>query len=263
MNKTKRAVSVFLALLLVLLLSACGGGGGKTELVVFAAASLEETLTELGEAYMADRGGVDVLFNFDSSGTLRTQIQEGADCDLFLSAGQAQMDQLEELDMVLSDTRVDLLENKVALAVPEGNPARIGSFGDLKSALEEGAVLLAMGGGDVPVGQYTQQILAHLGLDEAALAASGCITYGSNVKEVAVQVGEGTVDCGVIYSTDALSAGLTAVDTATEEMCGQVLYPAAVITAGGNQGGARDFLAFLRTDQASEVFQRAGFTPLR
>ena len=269
----KNQFGMVLLAALALLLTACGGGRESAGITVFAAASLQETLTEIGEQYMKDRGNVELIFSFDSSGTLKTQIQEGAECDLFLSAGQRQMDQLDAsaggdvntggLDFVLPDTRVDLLENKVVLAVPEGNPAGITSYDGLAARLEAGSgVLLCMGNSDVPVGQYTQKILSFYGLDEAALAASGLITYGSNVKEVAAQVSEGAVDCGVIYATDAFSAGLTAVDTAAEEMCGRVVYPAAVLTAGRNQGGARDFLAFLRTDKAAEVFERVGFTHL-
>ena len=268
-------------LLLVLLLSACGAPEPEgAEIVVFAAASLQETLTEIGELYRAERPGVSLVFNFDSSGTLKTQIAEGAECDIFISAGQKQMDELdaavapavnadapeepegELLDLVLSDTRVNLLENKVILAVPEGNPANIHSFDELSAALEAETVLLAIGNEDVPVGQYTQRIFAWYGLDEAALSAAGVLTYGSNVKEVTTQLSEGAVDCGIIYATDAFSAGLEAVDAASEAMCGQVIYPAAVMTSGKNQGGARDFLAFLRTEAAGEVFQGVGFTPL-
>ena len=269
----KKQLGVVLLAALVLLLTACSGGRETSEIAVFAAASLQEPLTEIGEQYRKERGNVELVFSFDSSGTLKTQIREGAECDLFLSAGQRQMDQLdasagpdvntEGLDFVLPDTRVDLLENKVVLAVPEGNPAGITGYDGLAERLEEGSgVLLCMGNSDVPVGQYAQKLLAFYGLDEAALAASGLITYGSNVKEVTTQVSEGAVDCGIIYATDALSAGLTAVDSATEEMCGQVVYPAAVLTAGKNQGGARDFLAFLRTDRAADVFRSMGFIHL-
>ena len=100
-------------------------------------------------------------------------------------------------------------------------------------------------------------------LDEQALAAAGTLTYGSNVKEVTTQVSEGTVDCGIIYETDAYSAGLTVVDAAGPEMCGRAVYPAAILAGGRNLDGAGDFLDFLRTDQAAEVFSRVGFTPLR
>ena len=271
-------------------LTACGGAASSTaasvassaaassqaaqsvELIVFAAASLTETLTAIGETYSAENPGVTFHFNFDSSGTLKTQIQEGADCDLFISAGQKQMDQLDiiasadvnkdRLDFVDSDTRVDLLENKVVLCVPEGSDKGIDSFDALAEHLKAQDILFCMGNSDVPVGQYTQKILAYYDLDEEALAAAGVITYGSNVKEVTTQITEASVDAGVVYCTDAFSAGLTPVDEATKEMCGQVIYPAAVLKAAPNAEAAREFLAYLQTDRAATVFESVGFTAL-
>ena len=269
-------------------LTACGGTASSTaasvassaaassqaaqgvELIVFAAASLTETLTAIGETYSAENPGVTFRFNFDSSGTLKTQIQEGADCDLFISAGQKQMDQLDimasadvnkdRLDFVDSDTRVDLLENKVVLCVPEGSDKGIDSFDALAEHLKAQDILFCMGNSDVPVGQYTQKILAYYDLDEEALAAAGVITYGSNVKEVTTQITEASVDAGVVYCTDAFSAGLTPVDEATKEMCGQVIYPAAVLKAAPNAEAAKEFLAYLQTDRAATVFEGVGFS---
>ena len=242
----------------------------SVELIVFAAASLTETLTAIGETYSAENPGVTFRFNFDSSGTLKTQIQEGADCDLFISAGQKQMDQLDimaladvnkdRLDFVDSDTRVDLLENKVVLCVPEGSDKGIDSFDALAEHLKAQDILFCMGNSDVPVGQYTQKILAYYDLDEEALAAAGVITYGSNVKEVTTQITEASVDAGVVYCTDACSAGLTPVDEATKEMCGQVIYPAAVLKAAPNAEAAKEFLAYLQTDRAATVFEGVGFS---
>ena len=242
------------------------------ELIVFGAASMTETLTELGEQYMADHPEVTIVFNFDSSGTLKTQIQEGAACDIFISAGQKQMNQLditadpevntEGLDFVLAGTRFNILENKVALSVPDGNPAGIASYDDLAAGLQEGSILLAMGNADVPVGQYTQKILTWYGLTEADLAAAGSVTYGSNVKEVTTQVSEAAVDCGIIYQTDAISAGLTVVDTATADMCGQVIYPAAVLNGSEHPDAAQAFLDYLTGDAGDAVFEAVGFTPI-
>ena len=239
------------------------------ELIVFAAASMTETMNQIAEMYKTLAPNVTLTYNFDSSGTLKTQIQEGAECDLFISAGQKQMNQLDitadpevntdKLDFVLEGTRVNLLENRVTLCVPEGNPKDIKSFDDLADKLKEGSVLMAMGNSDVPVGQYTQKILAFYGLDEEKLAKDGVITYGTNVKEVTTQVTEASVDCGVVYCTDAFSAGLTPVDYATKEMCGQVIYPAAVLNISGNQEAAKEFLAYLQTDEAMKVFEAVGF----
>lgn len=239
------------------------------ELIVFAAASMTETMNQIAEMYKTVAPNVTLTYNFDSSGTLKTQIQEGAECDLFISAGQKQMNQLDitadpevntdKLDFVLEGTRVNLLENRVTLCVPEGNPKDIKSFDDLADKLKEGSVLMAMGNSDVPVGQYTQKILAFYGLDEEKLAKDGVITYGTNVKEVTTQVTEASVDCGVVYCTDAFSAGLTPVDYATKEMCGQVIYPAAVLNVSKNQEAAKEFLAYLQTDEAMKVFEAVGF----
>ena len=239
------------------------------ELIVFAAASMTETMNQIAEMYKTVAPNVTLTYNFDSSGTLKTQIQEGAECDLFISAGQKQMNQLDitadpevntdKLDFVLEGTRVNLLENRVTLCVPEGNPKDIKGFDDLADKLKEGSVLMAMGNSDVPVGQYTQKILAFYGLDEEKLAKDGVITYGTNVKEVTTQVTEASVDCGVVYCTDAFSAGLTPVDYATKEMCGQVIYPAAVLNISKNQEAAKEFLAYLQTDEAMKVFEAVGF----
>ena len=279
----KRVLSLILAVLMIgAVLVGCSSS--KTEekateateekitLNVFAAASMTETLNEIAALYKDVAPNVTLSFNFDSSGTLKTQITEGADCDLFISAAQKQMNQLDVtadadknpdgLDYILSDTRIDLLENKVALCVPAGNPKGIDSYDALAALLKDGEVLLAMGNEDVPVGQYTQKILAYYELDEADLAAAGKISYGNNVKVVTSQVSEASVDCGIIYSTDAFSAGLTVVDTATEEMCGQVIYPAAVMKNSAHADAAKAFLSYLQGADASAIFAKVGFTPL-
>lgn len=272
-------IAALLALSMAAGMTGCGntaadtetGKSEQTEIIVFAAASMTETLEEIKEAYEAEHEGVTLTFNFDSSGTLKTQIEEGAACDVFISAGQEQMDQLDitadaevntdGLDFVQSDSRIDLLENKVTLVVPEENKTGIESFDDLKNALESDDIMMAMGNSDVPVGQYTQKILAYYGLDEQALADAGKITYGSNVKEVTTQVAEGSVDCGIIYCTDAFSAGLTVVDEATADMCGQVIYPAAVMKNSGDADAAQEFLDYLTTGEAMAVFENVGFAP--
>ena len=258
----KKILSMILLAAMLLALSACGGGQAQNvELTVFAAASMTETLTEIKTLYEKDHPGVTLTFNFDSSGTLLTQINEGAECDLFISAAPKQMNALDEAGALAEGSRINLLENQVVLCVPEGNPKGIESFDALAGALQSGDVLLAMGNSDVPVGQYTQEILAHYGLNEEELAAAGCITYGTNVKEVTTQVSEASVNCGVIYCTDAFSAGLTVVDSATPEMCSQVIYPASVLKDSKNAEAAQSFLDYLTGDEAMAVFQSVGFVP--
>ena len=282
----KKLVSLLLALSLVLALTACGQKdtppdttnpddmqteqAEPVELIVFAAASMTETMTQIAEMYKSVAPEVTIIYNFDSSGKLLTQIKEGADCDLFISAAPTQMNALDGsligdteknpngLDLIVTDSRIDLLENKVTLAVPEGNPKGIESFDQLAELLKGGDVMLAIGNSDVPVGQYTLKIFNYYGIDETAVADK--LTYGNNVKEVTSQVSEAAADCGIIYATDAYSAGLTVVDSATAEMCGQVIYPAAVLK-GDKEDAARAFLAYLQTDAAMTVFESVGFSP--
>ena len=245
-----------------------------TELTVFAAASMTETLNQIAEDYKTVDPNVSLTFSFASSGDLLTQIKEGADCDVFISAAPKQMNALDGslkddadknpdgLDELLDGTRIDLLENKVVLAVPEGNPKNIVSFDKLADRLGAGEGFLAIGNSDVPVGQYTRKIFVHYGLDEQSLADAGVLTYGSNVKEVTTQVIEGAVDCGIIYATDAYSAGLESVDEATADMCGQVIYPAAVLRNSAHPDEAKAFLDYLTGEDAGKVFESVGFTPL-
>ena len=280
----KRTIALLLSVLMLFALAACGtkdaaapqndAQGAAAEdaepvtLYVFAAASMTETLDQIIELYKEVAPNVTIIPTYDSSGTLKTQIEEGAECDLFISAAQKQMNQLDAakdaeggntdgLDFVLSETRVNLLENKVVLAVPDDNPAGIKSFEDLGT---DRLTLLCIGNEDVPVGAYSEEILTTLDLLDA-LKAANKLTYGSNVKEVTTQVKEGTVDAGIIYATDAFSAQLTVVDQATSDLCRQVIYPVAVMKNTQNEAAARAFLAFLQSDAAMEVFQSVGFAP--
>ena len=212
----------------------------ETEIQVFIAASLKNVMDELAAQYNEEHPNVKITYNADSSGTLLTQIEEGYECDIFFSAAQKQMNQLDKdadpevntegLDYVLEGTRINLLENKVVLAVPDGNPKGIESFADLGT---DKLSLLALGNEDVPVGQYSEEILTNLGILDQ-LEQENKITYGSNVKEVTTQVSEAAADAGIIYATDAYSAGLPVVAQADDTMCKQVIYPAAVLNISEN-----------------------------
>ena len=240
--KLRKVLACVTMCFMVLPLTGCGTSqatetkeneeAAEVTLNVFAAASMTETLTEIQEMYKEVAPNVTLVFNFDSSGTLKTQIQEGADCDVFISAAQKQMNQLDKdadpevntegLDYVLEVTRKNLLENKVVLAVPDGNPKGIESFADLGT---DKLSLLALGNEDVPVGQYSEEILTNLGMLDQ-LEQENKITYGSNVKEVTTQVSEAAADAGIIYATDA-------------------------------------FLDYLKTDDCMKVFEEAGFTAVK
>ena len=288
----KRIAALSLLLALTLSLAACGGGNAGTaetpaanstapaaettapqaepvEVVVFAAASLEATLTEIADQYKEVAPEVTLTFSFESSGTLRTQIIEGAVCDLFISAGQSQMNDLEAgqndtgADFVYADTRIDFVENKVVLAVPDDNPKDIQTFSDLAT---DKLSLLCIGNDDVPVGSYSLEILDTLGIDIAQLESDGKVTYASNVTEVANQVKEGAVDCGTIYATDAYTYELTVVDQAASDMCSQVIYPAAVMKSSSGEAAeaaAQAFLDYLHTDESAiAILENVGFTVL-
>ena len=290
----KKFFIVLTVVLLAAALVACDSAGGVTplepsengdegeeaaeekdpvELIVFAAASMTEVLEEINRAFIEENPHVTVTLNLDSSGTLKTQIEEGAGCDVFISAAQKAMNELditadpevntEGFDFILEGTRRNILENKVVLAVPADNPKDVGSYDDLAALLAAGDILLAMGNIDVPVGQYTSNILVHYGLDEETLAASGVITYASTVKEVTTQVSEGLVDCGIIYSTDAKAADLEIVDQASSEMTGgQVIYPAAVIKNSAVADDAKAYLDFISSSAGAIILEAFGFSPI-
>lgn len=237
----------------------------KKEVVVFAAASLTDVLEELKGVFEKDHEKVNLTFNFDSSGTLKSQILEGADCDLFVSAAQKQMNELDPENenyngkvAIDNETRLDLLENKVCLVASGENEKGIEKFEDLDSDKVE---TIALGNEDVPVGQYSEEILENLGIFDKIQSK---ISYGSNVREVASWVSEKTVDAGIIYATDAKAFDLNIISKADDSMLdNKVIYPAALLKDAINKEEAKDFLEFLKTDQASEIFEKAGFTPVK
>ena len=238
----------------------------QTELIVFAAASMTDTMNEIAEMYKAVEPDVNIVYNFDSSGTLKTQIQEGADCDIFISAAQKQMNQLdaaqdaeanpEKLDFVDTDTRFNLVSNSVVLITPVGNPANITSFDDVAT---EKVSLIALGNSDVPVGQYSEEIFTYMGVWDQ-LNSEQKITFGTNVREVLAQVEEGGVDCGIVYSTDAATTDKVEIAAAAPEGSHKAItYPAAVLKTSKNPDAAKAFIDYLKTDDCTAVFEDAGF----
>ena len=262
--------SIFALLtIFTLILSGCQAQPAETdpvedvELYVFAAASLTETFEEIGRLFEAANPGVKVIFTFDSSGTLKTQIEEGATVDVFVSAAQKQINELEAgnaantagLDFVLAGSRVNIVENKVTLAVPTGNPTDVKTFADLAS---DAVSVIALGNADVPVGQYSEELLTNLGIWEQIQPK---VTFGSNVKEVTTWVSEGVADCGIVYKTDAFSAGLEVVDEAGPDLLKTpVVYPGAVMKTSQNPTVAQAFLDFLRSAEAQAVLTGVGFS---
>ena len=266
----KKLMAVFLSLTLLLsgsmALAEAAATAEPTELVVFAAASMTEALTQIAELYKTVAPAVTLTFNFDSSGTLQTQIEEGAQADVFISAGQKQMNELDisagaeknpkGQDFVMDGTRFDLLTNTVVLIVPEGSDKGIASFDDVAT---DKVSLIALGNSDVPVGQYAQDIFTYLGVWDQ-LNADKKITFGTNVKEVLAQVESAAVDCGVVYISDAVTGkGITVVASAPEGSHKPVNYPAAVLKGTTHEQAAKDFLAFLKGKECAKVFTDIGF----
>ena len=257
----------FIAIITIFLWIAAGGFSArpvwaqdKVTLTVFAAASMQATMEQIAARYTEAKSDLKILYNFDSSGTLKTQIEEGAECDLFISAAKKQMNALEKAGLIDTATRVNLLENKVALVVPEGNPANIHSYEDLGT---DKLRAIALGNADVPVGAYSQEILTNMGLWDK-LNAESKITFGSNVTEVAMQVREGAVDCGIVYATDAATHKLTVVaEPPAGTLKTPVVYPAAVLAHSAHAAGARAFLNYLRSPEAREIFASVGFAPAK
>lgn len=226
-------------------------------LTIFAAASMTDVLDDLKSEFQKENPGSELTFNFDSSGTLKTQIDSGAKADVFISAAQKQMNGLEEENKLENDTRIDLLENEVTLAAAKGNDKKITDFKDLSSDKVE---KIALGNSDVPVGQYSEEILKKLGIWDQI---QDKITFGSNVREVTTWVSEKTVDCGIVYKTDAIIADLDVVAVADDSMLeNKVIYPAAVLKDSQNKELAKKYIEFLQSEKASEIFKKYGFKPL-
>lgn len=264
----KKLVAVMLSLSLVLVgcVAVAETAAPQVELTVFAAASMTESLNKIAEMYKTVAPNVTLVFNFDSSGTLQTQIEEGAEADVFISAGKKQMDALDVTasadanpkaqDLILPDTRFDLLTNTVVLIVPEGSTKDITSFEDVAT---DKVSLIALGNSDVPVGQYAQDVFTSLGLWDQ-LNTDKKITFGSNVKEVLSQVEAGAVDCGVVYISDAATGtGIKVVASAPAGSHKPVNYPAAVLKSSKNEQAAKDFLEYLKGADCSKVFTDIGF----
>jgi len=226
-------------------------------LSVSAAASLTDALEAVNALYMEQHSNVTIVANYAASGTLQTQIEQGATCDVFLSAAAKQMNNLENEGLILSNTRIDLLKNSIVLIIPKASTLEIDSFEDL---LEDYVTLVAVGDpAFVPAGTYAYQLFDLLGITDE-LEASGKLIQGSSVRDVLAYVETGNVDAGIVYSTDAvISDGVKIVATAPDEINSKIIYPAAIIKASENQAAAADYLAFLSSDAAIEIFKTYGF----
>ena len=229
----------------------------ETEILVAAAASLKNAYEEeLIPMFEEQYPGVTVKGTYDSSGKLQTQIEEGLEADVFMSAAKKQMKALDEEGMIDSDSIVDLLENKIVLIVPTGSDKGIQSFEDIVKADS-----IALGDpASVPAGQYSEEALTNLGLWDQIQDKT---SFGTNVTEVLNQVAAGSADAGIVYATDAASMA-DQVEVVAEAPEGslktRVIYPVAVVKDSANAEMAASFVEFLTTDEAMKVFEAYGFS---
>ncbi|MGB4439428.1 MAG: molybdate ABC transporter substrate-binding protein [Sedimentibacter sp.] len=230
----------------------------STTILVAAAASLKNCMDEeLIPMFQEKNSNIKVEATYDSSGKLQTQIEEGADVDVFMSAAMKQMDALDEKDLITEDSIVKLLENKIVLIVPEGSDKGISSFEEILKADK-----IAVGDpASVPAGQYAKEAFENLKIWDDVSAKS---SLGTNVTEVLNWVGEGSADAGVVYSTDAASNDkVKIVAEAPEGSVSKVIYPVGIVKATKNEDAAKSFIEFLKSDEALKVFESYGFTAIK
>ena len=277
-QKRKRWLGVALCVGLLFSLAGCGGKSEsttaapgntenagvtetaeKTELTILAAASLTDVCNELKGMYEEKERNVTLNFSYAGSGALQTQIEEGAPADLFISAAQKQMNALKDKKLMKEETITDLLENKVVLIVPADSTKEIASFEDVK---KDEVKLVGVGELEsVPAGQYAKTIFTNLGIWDTVEKKAN---FGTDVRTVLSWVSSGTVDCGVVYATDAYTTDqVKIVAEAPAGSCDPVIYPAGVVAASKNSGAAEAFLSWLKSDEAMKVFEKYGFARVK
>ena len=240
MKRIKRIISVLTALCMGLMIFGCHANPPETITVnVLAAASLTDVMGELEQMYETEHPGIDLVFSFAGSGALQTQIEEGAPADIFISAAETQMNNLRDEGLIDNSSIRNLLINKVVLIVPEESDTGLDSF---EGVTADNIVMIGLGDPEsVPAGKYAEQIF--------------------DVRTVLRWVEAGEVDCGVVYSTDALTAdAVTVVAEAPEGSHDPVVYPAGIISGSEVSSQAEEFLAYLEGSEASSVFESYGFT---
>lgn len=224
-------------------------------LTIAAAASLKDSMEEIKTAYVKEKSGVNITYNFGASGTLQQQIEQGADTDIFISAAAKQMDALKDKKLIIDDTRKNLVGNRLVLVVPKDSSG----VSDFKDLAGDKVKKVALGEPkSVPAGQYAEEVLKKLNILDAVKSKA---VYAKDVKEVLTWVETGNVDAGVAYETDAKASGKVQIAAvASEDSHKPILYPAAVISGSKNQDAAKDFLNYLYSEKAKPVFEKYGYT---
>jgi molybdate transport system substrate-binding protein len=244
---------LLLCVLIFVSFTGCSVPREHAELMVGAAASLEPVLQELKATYLEKDPTVELSFTFAGSGILEQQIREGAPIDIFVSAAVKQMDSLEEDGLIMKDSKVNLIQNELALIVPKNSMAKITSFENIQYS-----TVIALGNpNSVPVGQYALEVFENIGNWDNV---EGKVTYGKDVSEVLAWVKAGNADAGVVYITDTVKEdGVEVVTIAPESSHSPIIYPAAIIAETDLEKQAKDFLDFLGSVEAKEIFIEYGF----
>ena len=280
----KKMLIIGLALAMVFSLAACGkssgtesdGAANTAETVtvnVFAAASLGNVMSEFEKSFEEANPGVDIVINADSSGTLQTQIMEGAPCDVFFSAAQKQMDELEDKGLVVDGTRINVVNNQLAVICPINQATKVEGLSTIGNASS-----IALADGSVPVGKYTRVALINLGLlqpadDPAAITTAEVseqlggveISEQGNVSKVLTAVEEGSCEVGTTYVSDTVGHenSVKIIETVPYEVTGDIIYPVAGIVnkdaSEAETAAAADFIAFITNDEAKALYQKYGF----
>lgn len=262
----RRSMVCLLAVLIMALLAAGIAGCGQpaeekaaaepVTLLVSAAASLTDAITDLKTLYEEEHSNVSLTINLASSGKLQQQIEQGAPADVYISAAKGKMDALEEKDLIVKETRKDILKNRMVLIVAKDNDTITG-FNDL-----ENAGVIALGEPDsVPAGKYGKESLISMALWDKVESK---LVYAKDVRQVLAYVESGDAEAGIVYQTDAnISDKVKVVAVAEENTHSSLVYPVAVIKDSQNQETARDFIDFLSTDKGYAIFEKYGFTPIK
>lgn len=267
MKKLNSLLAITLSIILTFLITGCGktqpSQDTKQEktavtLTVSAAASLKDSMEEIKKLYVSEKPNVSITYNFGASGSLQQQIEQGAPADIFISAANKQMKTLQDKSLIINDTKKDLLENKVVLVTNKDN-SNIKDFNDLAT---DKVKKVALGEPkSVPAGQYAQEVLTKLNILEKVQPKA---VFAKDVKEVLTWVETSNVDAGIVYETDAkLSQKVNIVAIASDNSHSPIIYPAAVIKASKNVDESKDFINFLSSDKASQVFKKYGFNVIK
>ena len=260
-NRAGKILAMGLVAATVLGLAGCGRDKepSSTELTLLAAASLTDACDQLKEQYEAEHPGVTLTFSYGASGTLQTQIEEGAPADVFISAAEKQMNALVEEDLIDSGSVQELLENKVVLIVNSDSDLDLASF---EEVAQDKVAMIGLGEPkSVPAGQYAEEAFTSLGILDVVQQKAN---YGTDVRTVLSWVEAGEVDCGVVYATDAYSTELVKiVAQAPEGSCARVIYPVGITKDSANRSEAEEFVLFLQSQEAAECFEKYGFSVLK